>query len=130
MSHTHLIGRPWVANAQGPDGFDCWGLVRYWFNTQLNTNLPQTPVNADDLRAVINGLGALETESDTWESTTLGESGEVVAMGKNARISHVGVHIGGGFVLHCSRDSGGVVVQTISQLQRQWGTIKTYRHKG
>jgi cell wall-associated NlpC family hydrolase len=26
-----LIGKPWKAAANGPDAFNCWGLVRYWF---------------------------------------------------------------------------------------------------
>ena len=130
MNHLHLIGRPWVANAQGPDSFDCWGLVRYWFRTQMCVELPQTPVDANDLKAVIEGLGALKSNKHIWEEVPLGQSGQVIAMGKNARVSHVGVHIGGGFVLHCSRESGTVVIQTISQLQRRWGTLKIYHYKG
>ena len=130
MSHTNLIGRPWVANAQGPDSFDCWGLVRYWFRTQHNVVLPATPVDGGDIRAVIEGLGALERDAHVWAEVPLGEAGQVVAMGKNSRVSHVGVHIGGSFVLHSSRESGMVVVQTVSQLQRRWGTLKIYQYKG
>ena len=129
MSHMQLIGRPWVANAQGPEAFDCWGLVRYWFETQLGTKLPESPVDSRDLKAVVESLGLAQKDSHLWAEEPLGDTGQVVAMGKNSLISHVGVHIGGGFVLHCGRGSG-VVVQTVSQLQRQWSTLKIYRYKG
>ena len=96
----------------------------------MGITLPESPVDGGDLRAVIEGLGELALSNSPWEETALGEAGQVVAMGRNARISHVGVHIGGGFVLHCSQAPGMVIVQTISQLQRQWATLKIYNYTG
>lgn len=130
MNHEELIGKPWEANAQGPDSFDCWGLVRFWSETNLGVTLPKTPVDSNDLKAVIGGLGAFKRDSSMWEEQPLGAEGQVVAMGLNERISHVGIHIGDGFVLHCSRGPGMVVIQTIPQLNRQWGTLKIYQFKG
>lgn len=42
MSHwaASLIGKPYRAGAVGPDAFDCIGLVRYYFRTQHNLELP------------------------------------------------------------------------------------------
>ena len=35
------IGRPWVAGAQGPDSFDCWGFVRYVLKHEYGHDVPQ-----------------------------------------------------------------------------------------
>lgn len=35
-----LIGRPWRAGAEGPDAFDCRGLVRYVWLTQRGIDVP------------------------------------------------------------------------------------------
>ena len=129
MSHTDLLGKRWEANAQGPNSFDCWGLVRHWYRTRLDIELPASPVNALDLRAVVIEL-ARASKSHVWEEVPFGSINQVIAMGKNGRISHVGIHIGGGYILHCTRECGGVIVQTFSQLQRRWSTLKIYRYKG
>lgn len=129
MPHTHLLGKRWEANTQGPDEFDCWGLVRYWYRTQLTVNLPESPVNALDLRAVVIELDRA-AKSSTWKEELLAAPNRVLAMGKNGRISHVGICLEGGYVLHCTREGGGVIVQTISQLQRRWSTLKIYSYKG
>ncbi len=35
-----LIGLPWAPGAQGPDAFDCRGLVRYVVRSRLGVELP------------------------------------------------------------------------------------------
>lgn len=36
-----LIGLPWARGAQGPDAFDCWGLVRHVFATRYGIEMPE-----------------------------------------------------------------------------------------
>ena len=129
MKHIQLIGKPWVANTSGPDSFDCWGLVCYWYEAELGIKLPDTPVSAIDLVLVAKEMQSA-IKSSLWEEETTWEDNQVVAMGRNKIITHVGVHMAGGYVLHCSREAGGVTVQTISQLQRKWRTLKTYKYIG
>ena len=129
MEHTNLIGKPWHSGARGPDAFDCWGLAMYWLKHTIGIELPESPVNPLDIKAVCQEIDSVSSKP-VWLEETLGEEGQIVLMGKNTRVSHVGVHVGGGFVLHCSRESGGVVLQTYSQLQCSWGTIKIYRYIG
>ena len=42
MTHfaNKYIGCPWVAGAQGPDSFDCWGFVRFVLLHEYGYNVP------------------------------------------------------------------------------------------
>ncbi len=48
----HYIGQPWHAGARGPDEFDCWGLFLAIQRTCFGRDLPEIPVDANDLRSV------------------------------------------------------------------------------
>ena len=50
---THYIGRPWHAGARGPEAFDCWGLFLAIQRGHFGRDLPEIPVNANDLRTVM-----------------------------------------------------------------------------
>ena len=127
MAYLNLLGKPWVSGGVGPDSFDCYGLVRHWYREAYGVILPEYLVDSRDLHAVIVSMGAA-CKSAVWSKAPLGDAPQIVAMGKTKRISHVGVHVGGGFVLHCSRQAGGVVIQTTAQLERRWSTIEIYNH--
>ena len=58
MTHFALkyIGLPWVAGAQGPDSFDCWGFVRYIHKQEYGHNVPLVNVDPDNFRDVLNAF--------------------------------------------------------------------------
>src|SRR3546814_10822543 len=49
-----LIGRPWRAGARGPHALDCWGLFLAIQREHFGRDLPEIPINANDLRTVMN----------------------------------------------------------------------------
>ena len=51
---THYIGRSWYAGERGPDAFDCWGLLLAIQRDHFGRDLPEIPVNANDLRTVVS----------------------------------------------------------------------------
>ena len=55
MTHFALkyIGRPWIAGAQGPDSFDCWGFVRYVLLHEFGHDVPPVNINPNNLRDVL-----------------------------------------------------------------------------
>ena len=55
MTHfaCKYIGLPWVAGAQGPDEFDCWGMVRWILKHEYGIEVPAVNVNPDNLRSVL-----------------------------------------------------------------------------
>ena len=75
-----LIGRPWVAGGRGPDAFDCWGLVRWCWRKQFSIEVPEIPVDAADLRAVLAGFRS-HPERQRWQLVERPREGGVVFQG-------------------------------------------------
>lgn len=50
---AEYIGRPWHAGARGPQAFDCWGLFLAIQRDHFGRDLPEIPVDANDLRTVL-----------------------------------------------------------------------------
>ncbi len=99
------MGKSYVYGGSGPDVFDCSGLVYYCLNQAGYTISRQSAAmyaaNADwDYIESIDEL----TAGDLMFFMQAGES----------RITHVGVYIGNGLILHASSGAGRVVISTMS----------------
>lgn len=132
MTHfaTKYIGLPWVAGAQGPDSFDCWGFVRYVLKEEYGYDVPQVNVNPECLRDV---LVAFRTDLafTAFFEVPSPRVGDVVLMRQAKHPVHAGLWIDtdGGGVLHCVRGSG-VVFQNIRSLNASgWFLDSFYRIK-
>lgn len=88
-----LIGLPWEPGAQGPNAFDCWGLVRHVFRIRYGIDMPQVQVGdfaEGDNVAALKRAAAVSG----WKRIEAGapQDGDVVLMqGPVGR--HVGVMI-------------------------------------
>lgn len=113
---TSLIGLPWVAGARGPEAYDCWGLFLAVQRDHFSRDLPEIPVDALDLRAVLNAFSG-HPERQRWLSVSKPEEGDAVLMRQSRYPVHIGVwlNIDGGGVLHAVRHAG-VVFQTLAAL--------------
>lgn len=132
MTHFALkyIGRPWIAGAQGPDSFDCWGFVRYVLKHEYRHDVPQVNVNAECLRDVLQAFRT-DLAFRAFEEVPLPCDGDVVLMRQAKNPVHAGLwlEIDGGGVLHCVRGSG-VVFQNIRSLNASgWFLDSFYRVK-
>ena len=125
MQVVDYIGIPWVSGGQDTDGFDCWGMVRHWNALKLDTTLPHYPASPDQVIEVARTIRG-ETSSERWLEISTPTKNCIVAMGKNSKVTHVGVFIGESLVLHCSREAAKCVVQSTQQIRRQWKTVKYY----
>lgn len=95
-----VIGKPWINRAEGPDAYDCWGLVIASFRDIDGVMLPTVEgyVKADC--ATHNAIGN-EAQQDWWQPST-GIDGDVVAYyDHKGRFVHVGRVLAGG-ILHSS----------------------------
>lgn len=133
MTHwaVQYIGRPWVNGAQGPDEFDCWGLVRFIQREHFGRTLPAVDIDAMDLRDVARALQAHD-ERANWSRAESPADGDAVLLAHARYPSHVGVWLDadGGGLLHCVQGAG-VIFNTLSALRLAgWGHIEFYRHKG
>ena len=98
-----VIGKPWENRAEGPESFDCWGLVVDSFRKIENIEVPQVDGYADSL---------CDTDIATIEEIKTGNwrpsqpcDGAVMVAYKNDRPIHVGRVICGG-VIHAFGKNG------------------------
>jgi cell wall-associated NlpC family hydrolase len=125
-----LIGLPWIAGARGPEAYDCWGLFLAVQGDHFGRDLPEIPVDALDLRAVLDAFTA-HPERQRWQSVRAAEEGDAVLMRQSRYPVHIGVwlDIDGGGVLHAVRHSG-VVFQTLAALDAHgWHVDSVMRFK-
>ena len=76
---TSLIGLPWVAGARGADSYDCWGMFLAVQRDHFGRDLPEIPVDALDLRAVLDAFSG-HPERQRWQSVPQPEEGDAVLM--------------------------------------------------
>ena len=102
-----LIGRPWQAGGRGPDAFDCWGMVRFCWREHFGIEVPEIPVDAADLRRVLDAFRD-HPERRRWRLVAEPREGDAVLMRQSRLPVHVGLwlDVDGGGVLHAARTIG------------------------
>lgn len=123
---TTLIGLPWLAGARGPEAYDCWGLFLAVQRQHFGRDLPQIPIDALNLRAVLDAFHG-HPERQRWQPVSAAEEGDAVLMRQSRYPVHIGVwlDIDGGGVLHAVRHAG-VVFQTLAALDAHGWRIEGY----
>ena len=124
------IGRPWVAGAQGPNSFDCWGFVRYVLKEEYGYDVPQVNVNPECLRDVLMAFRT-DLAFTAFEEVDAPQDGDVVLMRQAKHPVHAGLwlDIDGGGVLHSVRGNGVVFQNVISLNTTGWFLDSFYRVK-
>ncbi|EJA6381815.1 SH3 domain-containing protein [Clostridioides difficile] len=103
-----LLGKPYVWGAEGPNSFDCSGFTQYVMKKSVGVSIPRvsrdqskygTYVNRGDLRS--GNLVFFDTQGSN-----------------NGSVSHVGIYIGNGDMIHASSGSSKKV--TISNINSSY----------
>ena len=93
------MGKPYVWGAEGPSSFDCSGFTYYVYKNAAGITLPR--VSAD------------QSKYGTTVSKSNLRAGDLVFFdtngSNNGAVSHVGIYIGGGQMIHCSSSKGQVI---------------------
>ena len=95
LAHTKL-GKSYVWGAEGPNSFDCSGLMTYIFKNGAGINLPRTSKQQSNFGTTVSKSNL--QPGDLIFSSTNGSGG----------VSHVGVYVGNGEMIH-SPKPGDVV---------------------
>lgn len=112
-----LIGKPWVSGANGPEAFDCWGLLRHVLRERQGLELcPYGGVKETGLADMLRTAQA-ETAAH-WVPIGQPEHLCGVGMSRGKRIEHVGIWLdeGAGGILH-SHEGAGVVFQSQASIR-------------
>ena len=96
------LGKPYVWGDEGPDSFDCSGLVQYIYKNALGKDLPR--VSYDQSK-----VGQAVSREDL-------QPGDLVffdTMDKG-KVSHVGMYIGNNEFIHAANSKKGVIKSTLT----------------
>lgn len=157
MNHWHMkyIGMPWIAYTNGPDSYDCWGLVQHCLYKYYGVEVPRyaevvtddftsNPINKKfslnkhgqlerndggnlTLSTIFDSVVDKEIASCAWSIIKDPVDGAVVIMARDTMFYHVGIYVAGG-VLH-SRDGCGVSLESTTKLGHMgFKRIRFYIH--
>ncbi len=118
-------GKPWVNRAEGPDSYDCWGLVLASFREIEGIELPNITVYKDKHCATNEAV----TKSDLAKFTEVGPiDGAIMTISNNAGgLIHVG-RVLCGRVLHAT-DTLGVRWESISSINSRNKNIRYFNYE-
>lgn len=96
------LGKPYSYGASGPNAFDCSGFTSYVFAAN-GISLPRTSVSQ-------SAVGTTVSKSELLP-------GDLVffATGSSGRVSHVGIYIGNGDIIHAATGQGKIAINNLSQ---------------
>ena len=119
---AELIGKPYQLGAQGPDAFDCWGLVRYAFEHAHGIVMPVIEVGRGDDPTLDNVLAIKRAAAVSgWKpcADRAPAENDIVLMNSIGG-KHVGtmVRANGALLLLHAVERVGVCAQPLVDLQR------------
>ncbi len=98
-----VVGKPWVNRSEGPDDFDCWGIVIDSFRKIDGIELPQIGGYVD--HECDTGEAAQEALDTNNYAKCQPTNGAIMTAFFNGKLVHVGRCLAGG-VLHASEGLG------------------------
>ena len=107
---TKQLGKPYVWGAEGPNSFDCSGLVYYVYKNAAGKTLPRTA-------AAQYGVGVAVSKSNLQPGDLIFSSTD-----GSGRVTHVAIYVGNGQMIHAPRT--GKNVEKVSISNSYW--TKTY----
>lgn len=98
-----LLGTPYRWGGDGPEGFDCSGLVSYVFKTALGIELPR-----------VSREMARKDDAELIKDRSALSAGDLVFFGRKGRVDHVGIYVGDGRFLHAPRTGKDVQIDSLT----------------
>ena len=98
-----LLGKPYVWGAQGPNSFDCSGFTYYVFKNKAGIVLPRT-----------SSAQSKYGTSVSWSNLKAGDLMFFDTNGANNGLSHVGLYIGNGQMIHASSSQRKIVITSVN----------------
>lgn len=98
-----LLGTPYRWGGEGPEGFDCSGLVNYVFKTALGVELPR-----------VSREMARKDDAELIKDPSALAAGDLVFFGRKGHVDHVGIYVGDGRFLHAPRTGKDVQIDSLT----------------
>ena len=95
------MGCPYVWGAEGPNSFDCSGFTSYVFRNAAGVSIPRTS-------SAQSGYGQTVSKSNL-------QAGDLVFFNTSGKgVSHVGIYVGGGNMIHAPSSGKTISVTSIN----------------
>ena len=95
------MGCPYVWGAEGPNSFDCSGFTSYVFRNAAGVSLPRTS-------SAQSGYGKTVSKSNL-------QAGDLVFFNTSGKgVSHVGIYVGAGKMIHAPSSGKTISVTSIN----------------
>jgi cell wall-associated NlpC family hydrolase len=94
------LGKKYVWGAEGPNSFDCSGLTYYVYKNAVGKTIPRTS-------AAQSNYGEFVSKSEL-------QPGDLIFSGANGKVSHVGMYIGNGKMIHAPQTGDVVKISEIN----------------
>lgn len=126
-----VVGKPWMDRSDGPDAFDCWGLVVDSFRRMDGVELNQVVGYADG--EPIEQAGPIEASSGQWKQIDRPQHGAVFCCyTAGGALQHVGrvLHLVGAglYCIHArgSNNKGQVAADPVRLIERAYHKVTYY----
>lgn len=106
------LGKPYVYGATGPSSFDCSGLVYYVYKNALGITPPRVSKDQANFGNYVNKNNM--------------NPGDLIFFGYSNTVSHVGIYIGDGKMIHAPQPGDTVKIINISYMDKPYITSRTY----
>lgn len=127
MKLTDYLGKPWIVGANGPDAFDCWGLVEHIYQTQKGITLCRY-ADIDKLNKAEVNNQIKESLETTWKRLEIPSDLALVTLSNLPnKVYHVGCYIDKdqGYIIH-TRKNIGCMIEPMDKIVSNWNHIKFY----
>ena len=96
------VGKPYVWGNEGPDSFDCSGLVQYIYKNALGKNLPRVSYEQAKVGQAVSRENLQPGDLIFFDTMNKG------------RVSHVGIYIGNNEFIHAANSKKGVIKSSLT----------------
>ena len=108
---SSLIGVPFVDGGRGPEGYDCWGLVREIYH-RYGIELPDYDIGCYDVENIISEVERNRPQWLRQEPPDLPVPCIVAFKVSAPMVNHVGIYLGDGKFIH-TREKAGAVIERL-----------------
>ncbi len=131
---SSLIGKPWRANAEGPDAFDCWHLAKYVMEKLYRIEIPHIEVPSNpDWKWMIEQFTNHDYKKQ-WNEIEQPKNGLLKAsdgalclMARFSQPAHIGVLcLPEKRVIHCDQRDGVIFQDLLTLRTSGWARLRFY----
>lgn len=106
---ANYVGIPYVPHGQDSTGCDCWGLVVMVLQREFGVNLPSATYDLKDFAGLADQIRGTYRDENTLPLDKV-QPGDLLFFRQAGHVSHCGVAVGDGMMLH-ARDDQAVVME-------------------